>query len=166
MTTEELAYAAGLFEGEGCIRINKPNRSNAGGWLSVSVSNTQIEIPTFFQERWPGYLKSATGIKPQHSPAWVWTRAAVKADLFLRDVLPYFRTAKYIARATLGQEFQAQKQIGRRERVPRDEYLARQMAYYERMRSTYAVANCPAREKFARGVAAALPTTPDTEEPT
>ncbi len=60
------------------------------------------------------------------SHAWVWTTAARKADAFLRDVLPFFRTAKYISRAELALEFQAQKRPGRR--AGHSDYLAQQIA--------------------------------------
>lgn len=126
----ELAWAAGLFEGEGSIRIARPTERNRGGVLTVSVSNTDANIIAFFQERWPGSVKLVAG-SASRSPSQVWTIAARRAAAYIEAVLPYLRTAKYRTKAALGVEFQQQKMNGRR--VSAD-YLERQWDYYEQMR--------------------------------
>lgn len=105
MTKTELAWAAGLFEGEGTVRINKATWRNLGH-LCVSVCNTDREVVEFFQVRWPGYLKPATGLRPDQRPAWVWVIAARRAAAFLRDVAPFIQTTRVAGKIKVGLEFQ------------------------------------------------------------
>ena len=88
MTDVEFAWSAGLFEGEGTVRINKPCMRNWGS-LCVSVVNTDRQIVDWFQSRWPGYMKEATGLRVRQRPAWVWVTAAHKAVRFLEAIRPY-----------------------------------------------------------------------------
>jgi hypothetical protein len=87
MSSFELAWAAGLFEGEGTVRINVPTRRNCGALL-VSVVNTDREVIDFFQRRWPGYMKTAHRPSLRHRPAWVWVVAAHRAAAFLGAIRP------------------------------------------------------------------------------
>src|SRR5215475_14007114 len=133
MTDVELAYAAGMFEGEGSIRINKPTRSNKGH-LICTVANTDIQILLFYQERWPGCLAKKTGIGPNRKEAWVWTCASRKAEAFVKDIFPFLRTERVKTKALLGLEFQAQKQMFTRWNRAPEEYLNRQWEYFEEMK--------------------------------
>lgn len=129
MTAVELAWAAGLFEGEGTVRINKPsnNRKNCGSLLA-SVVNTDRQVLEFFQARWPGYMKSATGLGPRQKPAWVWVIAATKAAAFLRDIRPFVVRDRVRQRIDHGLYFQGQKRRGRGRSSP--EYIEDQWNAY------------------------------------
>lgn len=128
----ELAWAAGLFEGEGCIRINRPTTRSLGA-LVCSVTNTDYSLLELFQDRWPGRIKPATGMRPDQRPAWVWTVAALRAVAFLRQIRQYVRSPRVLAKLDLAVQFQAQKRSSRANRLP--DYTRRQWEYYERMRS-------------------------------
>lgn len=91
MTETELAFAAGLLEGEGTIRLNRPTKRNKGALL-VSCVNTDRELISFLQDRWPGYCKPATGLRSGQRPAFVWVIAALKALSFLEEIEPYVVT--------------------------------------------------------------------------
>lgn len=93
MTTAELAFAAGLMEGEGTVRINAFTRRNKGA-LIVSCVNTDRELIAFLQERWPGYCKPATGLRANQRPAFVWTIAALQALAFLELIEPFVVTER------------------------------------------------------------------------
>lgn len=108
MTREDLAFAAGLMEGEGSVRINKATKRNLGH-LVCAVTNTNIEILDWLQARWPGYMKGASGLRPDQSPAWVWVIAARKAAAFLAEIEPFVITDRMKRRIALAREFQAQK---------------------------------------------------------
>lgn len=108
MTDLEMAWAAGLFEGEGTVRINKPSVRNWGA-LIVSVVNTDRQIVDWFQARWPGYMKAATGLRPEQRDAWVWVIAAGVAVDFLRAIRPFVVRDAVRAKIDHGLEFQAQK---------------------------------------------------------
>lgn len=113
----ELALAAGLMEGEGSVRINRPTRRNKGH-LVVSLVNTNREIVDWFQSRWPGYCKPATGLREGQRPAWVWTIACRQALAFLREIAPYvitWRMRERIQTATWWQEIKAKHHAYRTE---------------------------------------------------
>lgn len=88
MTDIELAWAAGLFEGEGTVRISRPAPRNWGS-LTASVVNTDRQVLDWFQARWPGYMKAATGLRPEQRDAWVWVIAAQRASVFIRLIRPF-----------------------------------------------------------------------------
>lgn len=104
----ELAWAAGLFEGEGTIRINSATKRNLGH-LAVSVVNTDRQIVDWFQARWPGSVKAATGLRPRQRPAWVWVIAARQAAVFLEAITPYLVRDAVRAKVAIALEFQGQK---------------------------------------------------------
>lgn len=128
MENEAIAWAAGLFEGEGSIRINKATKRNLGH-LVVSVVNTDYQVLEFFQRRWPGYLKRATGLRPDQRPAWVWVVAARKAAAFLEAISPFVVRDIVKARIDCALKFQRDKAVPGATRVS-DEYRAEQFGSY------------------------------------
>lgn len=134
MNAADLAWAAGMFEGEGSVRINSPTRRNLGALL-CDLPNTDREVVAFYQNGWPGYMREVTApTNPRQRPYWRWRVAALVAARFLTDVLPYLRTERVRERALLGLEFQAGKSTTHAVcRSP--EYAERQRSYYERMRT-------------------------------
>lgn len=132
MKETDLAWAAGLFEGEGSIRINTPTRRNLGALLCDMV-NTDQALVGFFQHHWGGYFRRVHAPAPRKS-FWRWRIAALDAAAFLRDIRPYLRSPSRIERADLALEFQAHK--SRSPRVTRTpEYRAAQLRFYERMKA-------------------------------
>lgn len=90
-TERELAWAAGLFEGEGTVSIRSSGRFGYTRPL-VSVTSTDLEIVTFFHERWPGSLHTFRP-KGNAKEATTWTLNACEAIWrFLDDVYGYLRT--------------------------------------------------------------------------
>jgi hypothetical protein len=89
----ELAIAAGLMEGEGCIRISAFTRTNKGS-LSASLTNTNKEIVDWMHTRWHGFCKPVSGMGPNRKPAWAWSIAARKALQFLDLIEPYVITER------------------------------------------------------------------------
>lgn len=143
----ELAWAAGLFEGEGTVRINKPTKRNLGH-LVVSVVNTDRDVLDFFQQRWPGYMKPATGLDPRRQrPAWVWVVAARRAAEFLRCIRPFLVRRMVMKRIEHALDFQDGKRVGRATRTR--EYVEEQWFAYLWM-----------RELNARGVQDTCPDAP------
>jgi hypothetical protein len=129
-----LAWAAGLFEGEGTIRINSVTVRNMG-FLMCSVVNTDREVVEFFSARWPGYFRNATGLDPRRQkPAWVWAIAARKARAFLLDIQPYLVTDRVRFKAELGLAFQDQKEPSNSIRWAPDEVKA---DYFDRQRDFF-----------------------------
>ena len=138
-TERELAWAAGLFEGEGTIRINKATSRNYGH-VMVSVTNTDPEVLEFFQARWPAYMKKVW-TRPDQRDAWAWVTAARKAMAFLDAIEPYIVTARVRNKLQVARQFQALKSTPIRERLE---------DYYEQGFNLYLWM----RELNVRGVAA------------
>ena len=128
MNDIELAWAAGLFEGEGTVRINKPTKRNAGH-LVASVVNTDRQITDYFQSRWPGYMQKASGLDPtRQREAWVWNVAARKVAAFLAAIMPFVVRDAVLERIAHGLTFQAGK---------RSSHEARTLEYIEQQWNAY-----------------------------
>lgn len=126
----ELAWAAGLFEGEGTVLISAPVRHNMCS-LVVQVANTDRDIIDFFHDRWAGYRAACKMDLTKHRPAWRWIVTARKAAGFLRQIRPYIVRSMMGARIDHGLAFQDAKQPGGR--VPSG-YLEEQWNAYMWMR--------------------------------
>lgn len=126
----ELHWMAGVFEGEGSVRINKPTARNAGALL-VDLANTDPALVTPFHQMWGGTVATypALGARNAYSR---WRAVACEAEAFLLAMYPLFHSARYLRRCVLGLDFQSQK--SRDPRVNRTaEYRARQWSMYEQM---------------------------------
>jgi hypothetical protein len=107
----ERAYAAGLIDGEGCIRIT--SRGLQGGTtfrkgqytLMVELTNTDYGMVLWMIERFGGSV-SHTGEKPEENrkEQWHWRVGSNKALYVLDAIYPYIRTKRQ--QAKLGRRFQ------------------------------------------------------------
>jgi hypothetical protein len=131
LSVAELAWAAGMFEGEGSIRISTHTHTNKG-LLVCDMVNVQPEVTAFFHERWGGYHRGVRVPAPRRS-YWRWRIAARQVLPFLEGIRPHLRTAHYKEKADLALEYQGQK-TSRRSINRTPEYAAAQVRYYERMR--------------------------------
>lgn len=91
LTDRELAWAAGLFEGEGTITIAIRNLDETYRLL-VTLGNTDRQVVEFFHDRWGGWLQPVYGERPGRQPAWTWTVTAGRAETFLRKLRPHVVT--------------------------------------------------------------------------
>jgi len=109
LTTEELAYIAGLFDGEGTVTINVYNAKRPTGtvivrYLQVSLSSTDPSIIEYLKETF-GYgsifpVKEKSNSKPQ----WRWLTVSWAAVDVLSRLMPYLRIKK--EHAIVGIDFQ------------------------------------------------------------
>jgi hypothetical protein len=109
VTERELAWAAGCFEGEGCISINRYFQNKRMYYsLRVSLPNTDEDIINFFQSRWPGtvHIEKAYGNSRQLSR---WILTGKKAEKCIDQLSTFFITEKYRKRATLAFQFMEAK---------------------------------------------------------
>jgi hypothetical protein len=129
--SNDLAWAAGIFEGEGSIRISPATRRNLGH-LTATIANTDYEMLEWFNARWPGYFKVSSNVGTNWRPAWWWMIAAKKAAVFLRAIQPYVKTRRVQMKIELGLRFQDNKRVGH----PRSpEYATRQRAFFLEMKA-------------------------------
>lgn len=126
----EMHWQAGIFEGEGSVRINSATKRNRYALL-VEVTNTDRSLVEPFQRMWGGSILVCTPANdPTRKTAYRWRAAAKQAEAFLLAVWPCLRTDKYRRRAVCGLDFQAQKST--RARVNRTpEYSAAQRGFYD-----------------------------------
>lgn len=97
---EDLAWAAGLFEGEGTVTITRSGRRGYTRPL-VCLTSTDREVVDFFHKRWPGVMRT---FQPAGNArlAHVWTlnvRPSIHA--FLTELSPYLRTERVRKKARL-----------------------------------------------------------------
>jgi len=90
VTQEQLAYIAGLFDGEGCVHIGG-RRQNSSYNLEVSLSNTNRDVLFWIQSIFGGYIKEQKKAKEYHTQCYNWRIVSNQAVLFLESIYPYMR---------------------------------------------------------------------------
>ena len=115
MRETDLAYLAGLFDGEGCICIAKQKARkgrHASYHLECSVSMANEYLPTLYRFSFGGSVYFYRDRHPNHQPAWQWHISARKAKIFLETISPYLTIKK--GEAELAIKFQSAKKVGGR----------------------------------------------------
>ena len=112
MKKTDLAYIAGLFDGEGSIGLNKTKNYNGTGSvyyrLLVQVCMVEEYIPQWLHLNFGGSLSKRIMVKPRRNITH-WQIANRKAAEFLKVILPYLKIKKPQAEVAL--EFQSQRRI-------------------------------------------------------
>lgn len=84
----ELAYAAGIIDGEGCIRFNR--QKSQCSVLRVHVTNTDPRLTQWLKDKFGGYVWSESkAYIPNAKPRYVWEISAKQAEIALRQIEPY-----------------------------------------------------------------------------
>ena len=107
----DIAYMAGIFDGEGCISIGKHQRRknwNPTYSLKISVVMCNPYIPKLFQMAFGGRIDcyERVGYKLPH---WNWHLDSKNTIPFLEAIMPYLRLKRDEARLAL--EFQKLKKV-------------------------------------------------------
>ena len=100
MNKVDLAYAAGILDGEGSICLTK-NRS--GRWPSpqVAVASTDRELLDWLREQFSGSISIKKPRRSTHQVSYDWKLTDQNALRFLQLVRPYLRIERKISRADL-----------------------------------------------------------------
>ena len=90
----EIAYAAGLFDGEGMVRIArfaKPNSAHIRYQVIVMIGMTHEGIIRQLPENFTGSVHCNDHSKrnKKHRPQWCWYVSSQKAATFLRKIRPF-----------------------------------------------------------------------------
>lgn len=95
-------YAAGFFDGEGCVSVNKQGTRNRNRGiryqLMAVVSGVNSAPLEALKERWGGSLGQYKGSTPRARPGWRWVLGSKMAAKFLNDIMPYLLIKGPIAR--------------------------------------------------------------------
>lgn len=100
LTTEELAYAAGFFDGEGCVLITKWNNCYS---MRVCVTSTNLSVLLWMKERFGGCINDGPDPRPQARMKWCWIASTWVCVRFLEALLPFLKIKK--PQAELALEF-------------------------------------------------------------
>ena len=109
-TEVELAYAAGIVDGEGYVGIKCSEREKEQKSRShrvyLSVGNTDERMVKFLNDKFGGtyYYAERGSSSPNAKPMYTWKLSAISAVTFLKQVLPYLITKK--ERAEIAIKFQ------------------------------------------------------------
>lgn len=107
----DLAWAAGMFEGEGTITITGARKYSRS---VVCLTSTDFQIVQFYQDRWPGLVIDNPQRKAAHKPARTWRLQGNFIVGFLLDILPFLRTEAEREKAELVLESQRARWAGYR----------------------------------------------------
>ena len=93
-TVAELAYFAGIIDGEGCLSLTVGKRRANGLSLTratqLYVGNTDPRVIQWIQSRFGGSVALRPSPHPErHKPLWRWLCSGANIEPVLRAVLPY-----------------------------------------------------------------------------
>lgn len=91
-----LEYAAGFFDGEGCVCIFIPKEPQHYRRLQVQIVNTNEEVLLRFKKTFEGCvnLVEKSKINPRWKDSYTWTLTGGKAYTFLNKILPFLIVKK------------------------------------------------------------------------
>lgn len=122
------AYAAGLVDGEGSIRITSRGKNGGVAFrqgqytLMVEMVNTDKQMIEWMVERFGGSVSHfVESVEQNRKAKWHWRVSANKALYVLDAVWPYIRTKK--RQAKLGRRFQRYAQYTGRAATPKIQAL-------------------------------------------
>ena len=102
----DLRYVAGLFDGEGYVRINewrKPNSTHVRFNIFMGINMTHRPIIEALHRQFGGYFQvSRHDLRmPTHRALYAWIISSDRAAKFLRRILPYCRVKRAEIRVAL-----------------------------------------------------------------
>ena len=101
MATEaEIAYTAGLFDGEGSITLT-PIRSTRFPSPQVAVASNDREVLEWLKAQFGGSISTKQPRRPTHSVSYDWRLTDRRALGFLRQIRPYLKIQRKIKRVDL-----------------------------------------------------------------
>ena len=119
MTREQtLIWAAGFFDGEGCIYIGR--RTNTGRpyyILTISVSNTDKATVEIFRKLFGGYISEISSGN-RRNKLFMWQLDSAKAANALTELQPYLKSKS--KEAKLANRFQSRRGKSNLEKDDRD----------------------------------------------
>lgn len=101
--SHEFAWAAGFFDGEGWVKIQKRGGRYLGYYLRIGINHVDPRPLNKMEKLFGGSLRYDTNVEGKRKPRWVWTLSTQAAAQFLRSVMPYLANKNDVAE--LGLEF-------------------------------------------------------------
>jgi len=109
MRKTELAYTAGIIDGEGWISLSRNGgvKGDKSISLLVGVENTNEWLIRWLYFAFGGNFKGKRTRIPKRQPIWGWSLSASKASAFLKLIYPYLNVKK--PQADIALKFQERK---------------------------------------------------------
>jgi hypothetical protein len=91
----DMAYLAGIIDGEGSFMISKTKNDNKRGqrsiWFSpvLSITNTNFELILWIVHKFGSNWKSTWRSSPKHKAAYTWDVVGHRACVIARKVMPF-----------------------------------------------------------------------------
>ncbi len=124
----DLAYCAGLFDGEGCITLTKGGDSNYR--LRLKITSTDYSVLTWLQEHFGGSIILSRKETDNNKESWDWYCKTEDQVVFLFSILPYTIIKRAQIIEALNYHFE--KQNGGK--LTEDELTLREK-YYKKLKS-------------------------------
>lgn len=84
----DLAYAAGIIDGEGCIRIIHRKTGKQGWSMNVEVCTTDPRLMMWLKDHFEGAIRRSPRFG-NRKDAYAWKLSIRKAALFLQAIRPF-----------------------------------------------------------------------------
>ena len=107
---QQLAYLAGILDGEGCLKPSKAWKNPSCFSLRCEVSNTDKDLISWLYKTFGGYTAPIKRSPPQ-KPQYRWRLRVPEMKLIIPQVLPYLVTKRNEAKWMIAQ-FKIRKQGG------------------------------------------------------
>jgi hypothetical protein len=92
------AWAAGLFEGEGCVYLkhSEPDATHKTARLEavVTMTNTERVLLERLRDTWGGNIRACAMTPKSRRPLFKWDLYSTRMERFLRDILPFVIAGK------------------------------------------------------------------------
>ncbi len=118
--TTEIAYIAGFFDGEGCVRIKKSNQGGNSYHIIAHITNTDELVLGIVQNLFGGNTRVQE--KGKNKTVYNWYITSSEANDFLKTIEPFLNIKQ--EQAMLAIDFHAKKE----KLTPKEK-----VAYYEEM---------------------------------
>jgi len=137
MNKSEVAYIAGLFDGEGsiCIVMSKPSAkrqtSSPSHSLQVGITNTNRDLIDWLHNNLGGYISdnSHSPSRKRESHCWAWRVMSNQSKDFLKLIYPFLKVKR--RQAELAIQFQETKGVFTRYLRPTTEEITKRQWYKE-----------------------------------
>lgn len=102
--SHELAWAAGFFDGEGWIKIQKRGGKYLGFYLRIGINHVKIDPLKKIQSIFGGAIRRDEKVTGNRKIRHVWTLSTKQAEQALVTMLPYMANKNSVTELAL--EFQ------------------------------------------------------------
>jgi hypothetical protein len=103
--SHEFAWAAGFFDGEGWVKIQKRgSKKYLGYYLRIGINHVDPAPLYKLQKLFGGSVRHDKKVNGNRKPRYVWTLSTKNAKEFLSALMPYLVNKREVA--SLGLEFQ------------------------------------------------------------